>query len=310
MRYDLALAEQDNMRTALDWALDANPELGLRIAVELEQFWVSKDSFEGMQRFAALFQRADALPPELQAAALRCFGGTSGVSGEGEQAEELYEQSLELYERLRDEHSIVALRHRLAVTALVAGDLARARSMLEENLSRARVLGSAYLESEALSALGNIEQAMGNLEAAAELHRRGLALSREIGFTWFEAIALANLAEISLELGRHEDGEEHACAALTLAGALADRLLSVTMLALLASAARRRGDAERAGRLLGSVDAEGERGSFGWQQADIDRIRQQVLTDGTPELEAGIEAGRWLSLDEAIEYALSVDSRT
>jgi hypothetical protein len=89
-----------------------------------------------------------------------------------------------------------------------------------------------------------------------------------------------------------------------------DRLLTVTMLAQLASAARRRGDAQRAGRLLGSVEAEGERGSFGWQQAEIDSIRQQVLADGTPELEAGIEAGRRLSLDEAVEYALSVDSRT
>jgi predicted ATPase len=304
MRYDLALAEQDNLRAALDWALGADPGLGLRIAVEVEQFWVSKDPFEGMQRFAALLERADELPLELHAAALRCFGGTSGVSGEAERARELYEQSLELYERLGDEHGIVALRHRLAVTALIDGDLTQARSILEENLVRARALGSTYLETEALGALGSIEFQEGNLEASAELYRQNLELSREIGFRWFEAIALVNHAEISLKLGRYEEGDEQARAALALARALDDRLLTATMLALLATAARSRGDAERSGRLWGAVEAEGERGSFGWQQAEIDAIRQQVLADGTPELEAGIEAGRRLSLDEAIDYAL------
>jgi tetratricopeptide (TPR) repeat protein len=304
MRYDLALAEQENFRDALDWAVGADPELGLRIAVELEQFWVSRDPFEGARRSAALLDAAVDLPPELHAAALRVYGGTSAVSGEGERAHALNEQSLALYERLGDELGIVALRHRLAVTAFIAGDVPRARSLVEENLVRARALGSAYLETEAIGVLGNIEVAEGNLETALELFRRHVELARQIGFTWFESIGLVNLSEVSFTVGRLDEAQEHGLAALALAAGMQDRLLMVTMLALLALVAKANGDPQRAGRLWGAVEAEGERGSFGWQQGEIEGYGGRILAEPTAELEAGIEAGRRLALTEAVEYAL------
>ena len=71
MRYDLAIAEQDNMRAALDWAVDHDPELGLRLAVELEQFWIQQETVEGRRRFEALFERVAEPRPELLAAAER-----------------------------------------------------------------------------------------------------------------------------------------------------------------------------------------------------------------------------------------------
>jgi predicted ATPase len=310
MRYDLALAEQDNMRAALDWALEHDQELGLRIAIELEQFWVSKDPFEGMRRLGALLDAAGELSSEVRAGALRVFGGTSTVSGHAEQGNDAHGQSLELYERLGDEHGIVALRHRLAVSSFIAGDRDGARSMVEENLARARALGSAYLETEATSMLGNIEFASGNLERATELFEHHLVLSRQIGFTWFESIALVNLTEIALQRDRLDEADAHGREALRLAATMQDRLLTATMLALLALVDRQRGGVERAGRLWGAVEAEGERGSFGWQQGDIDGYGAQILAELTPELEEAIAAGRRLALDEAVEYALSVDSRS
>jgi hypothetical protein len=103
----------------------------------LEQFWVSHDPAEGVRRFAPLLERADELPPELRAAALRCYGGACSISGNPEHEQRLHEESLALYERLGDERGIVALRHRLAVSVFLGGDVASARSLVEENLSRA-----------------------------------------------------------------------------------------------------------------------------------------------------------------------------
>ena len=283
MRYDVALAEQDNMRTALDWALGADPALGLRIAIALEQFWVSKDPFEGMSRLAALLGAAGELPPDVHAGALRVLGGTSTVSGQIQQALQAHHQSLELYERLGDEFGILALRHRLAVSAFIAGDLVGARKTVEENLVRARALDSVQLKAENLSTLANIEVATGNLETALDLFRRHLELARQIGFTWFESIGLANLTEISFRLGRLDEAEEYGRAALGLATGMEDRVLVVTMLALLALVAREKGDAQRAGRLWGAVEAEGEQGSFGWQQGEIDGYGGQILADPNPQ---------------------------
>ena len=62
IRYDIALAERDNFRAALDWAQEYDPALGLEIAVELEQFWASADPFEAVRRFTALLERAGDAP--------------------------------------------------------------------------------------------------------------------------------------------------------------------------------------------------------------------------------------------------------
>jgi predicted ATPase/class 3 adenylate cyclase len=304
MRYDVALAEQENLRAALDWALVADPELGLRIAVELEQFWASVDPFEGRRRFAALLDAAGELPPALRAAALRVLAGASQVTGDGEASLRLNEESLALYEQLGDEHGVVALRHRIAVCALIAGDLDRARTLVEGNLVRARALGSLYLETENTGTLGNIEAESGNLETSIELFRSHLELSRELGFVWFQSIALANLTELSFSLGRTDEAEEYGRGSLRLAAEMQDRLLTATALVLLGVIAKAKGDAGRAGRLWGAVTAEGERGSFGWQQAEIDRLGAQVTAEPTPELEEAVAAGRRLSLAEATDYAL------
>ena len=57
-RLDVALAEQDNVRGALSWAIACgDPGLGLRIATGIEQFWVVNDPEEGRRWFAELFAR-------------------------------------------------------------------------------------------------------------------------------------------------------------------------------------------------------------------------------------------------------------
>ena len=78
-RMDLALAEQANLRAALDWAAERDPALGLEIAAALEQFWVTQDPFEG-QRRSRTCSRGPEAPPLLRARALRALGGSTHTS--------------------------------------------------------------------------------------------------------------------------------------------------------------------------------------------------------------------------------------
>jgi predicted ATPase len=305
MRYDVAFAEQDNMRAAIDWALDHDPELGLRIAVELEQFWISKDPAEGRRRFAALFERAHDLPLDLEAAALRVFGGTAQVSGDTAHGRELYAQSLEAYERLGDEWGIIHGRYRVATSAVNFDHWELARELTEENLIRARALGSRYLETEMIGMLANLEAYDGNLEHALELAHEHVRLSREIGFAWFEAGALSSLAEMSFKLGRFDDADEHARAALKLYRKMEDRRFGTYPLAAIAVAANARGDLGKAGRLWGALEAEHARTppTRSWQ-GYFDELRE-ILPAASAEFDSGVAEGRRLSWEDALEYAVA-----
>lgn len=86
---------------------------------------------------------------------------------------------------------------------------------------------------------------------------------------------------------------------------MTDRTGTVWGLALHARIAVARGDVERAGRLWGAVEAEEARAPLsGWSRYR-DEYASPVLARAGPELDRGRAQGRSLSLDEAVEYALS-----
>ncbi len=298
-RFDIAMPERDNFRTALDWALEHDPVLGVQMIVELEQFYVSIDPDGARRRMEALLARAGDLPPGLEAAAFRVYGGTTQVSGDPVRADELYRRSLALFEELGDERGIIHLRHRLWAVAADKGDWALARTLIDENVVRARAVGSKYLETEALGGLAATERFDGDLERAAELYRAHAELSRELGFNWFVAIGGGNVAECELLLGRLDAAEAEARATLELSREIDDARLTAWMVLVLAVIAARRGDREQAARLWGAAEAERERGGLASVEGDFERW--------VPELPAGepaFEDGRRLTLDEAAAEAL------
>jgi predicted ATPase/class 3 adenylate cyclase len=301
-RIGLVIPEQDNMRAALDFAAAADPELALRLAVALENFWVAHSPFEGIQRFESLLAASPALPTDLRAPALRASGGAVSIVGRWEEGTLLFERSLAAYRELGDERGIGLLLHRLSVSAHASGDAARARELAREGLERSKRLGIAKGEALALYTLGLLDFEEGRQdEGLAELERSA-ALAGEIGFVWFQAGTLAGLADCARQAGRLPDCERWARQALAAANAAADRQWTIVSLALLAYAAATRGDASRAGLLWGAIEREEQRGPVGQWEAERDVYATTVLALSGPELERGREAGRALSLAQAVEH--------
>ena len=102
-RYDVAIAEHDNVRAAIDWALEADPVLGLRLATALENYWISHSPFEASRMFEELVERADDMPDDLEALTTRCRGGFAIMTDDRRRGLQLYEESLRQYRRLGDE---------------------------------------------------------------------------------------------------------------------------------------------------------------------------------------------------------------
>ncbi len=304
-RHDVAIAEQENLRSAIDWAFERDLELAVRTAIALEGFWAALSPFEGVRRFEALLERAEALPLVLRAGCWRCLASSTVVTGgRAEDAIDRYEKSLDLYRRAGDDRGIAIVMTRLGLIVWFLGDAERGRSLIEESLARYRALRFRVGEATALSGLGRVEYGEGNVDRGLELLEQSAELARAAGFTFYEAVTLDVLASYVLELGRLDEALRHCCAVLMLSRTTGDRLRTVFALARIADIAAKHGDSTRAGRLWGGIEAEEARGPLGMWEQQREELAAPVLAVSGPEFERGRAAGRRLTLDQAVEYAL------
>jgi predicted ATPase len=303
-RYDILPPEQENLRAAIDWLAAAGDlERALQLAIALENFWVIVDPFEGMRRFEALLGEGG-VSDIVRARALRCFAGCSFLAGRFEQAQRANEESLALFRAARDEPGIAELLHRIGINTLMLGDRERAQEQLEESLVLFRKLGSARGEAEAIGALGYVAHDARDFERALELFSRSEKMSAEVGFTWWELSMVGYAADCEFELGRIDASERKNRRALELARQIDDRQALIYTLAHIARDAAARGNAGRAGRLWGALEAEAERAPVGQWEAEREKYAESVSAADGPEFERACEEGRRLSFEAAVSEAL------
>jgi predicted ATPase len=152
-------AEQGNVRAALAWLLDHDPEAALQLAAALGNWWLLRGRLaEGRRWLEQAVARAPADTASAAAALLRAvpFAVRSGDTHEGDR---LAERSLAIHERLGDRRGADAAHTMLGLLAWVRGDNPRARERLE----------SAAGATDAAHALGLVAIATGELERARAL---------------------------------------------------------------------------------------------------------------------------------------------
>ncbi len=310
-RHDVAIAEHNNIRGAIDWSLDSDPVLGLRLATTLENFWISYSPFEASRMFEELVERIDHTPPELEALATRCRGNFAFFTNERQRGLQLYEESLRQYRRLGDEHGQAILEHRLGLNLVRFGDRERGRTLEARSLARSQEHGFRINEAMIRGSVGELECQDGNLERGLALMVDAMELAREAGFKWMQANLLNALAGYTFENGRVEEAERYASSALVVARDMGDRRHAIQALGLLAALAARRGEQERAGRLWGALETQEQGGALGlrprlgvWAD-DRERFAAIVFADPSHDLERAVTAGRHLALDRVVDEALS-----
>jgi predicted ATPase len=306
-RLDVALAEQDNFRGALAWALRSESiALGLKIATALEQLWVVVDPNEGVRWFARLFSHpeADLVPQRLRAEALRAYGSSLGIAGHNADAEAVWTRSLAVFEQLEDEHGRAVLLHRLGISAMLRGELARARELVEASDEIHRRTGDVWGLAQTTGTLGAIARDEGDERNALELVRESAALARAAGVPWWENGALAEVACLSLNAGLLEEGEAHARKSLAIADELRDRPGRIFGVGLLARVAAERGQRERAGRLWGAIEDDQAGAPLGGWLRHRQTCEDRILEVAGPEFDSGRAEGRALTLDDAVSIAL------
>ena len=174
-RHDLAVAEHDNMRAALAWALESGErELGIELLVSLENFWATSSPQEGLEWAATLLDGAAGVPEQSLVRGLRVHGGMANMLGQIDLAIESWEHALAIAHSLDDDKAMAILKHRLSDMARIRrGDLSSARVLATESLAGHRRTGFRKGETQALTSLAEIEWAEGDLEERARAARRG-----------------------------------------------------------------------------------------------------------------------------------------
>jgi len=304
-RLDIAIADQDNIRRALDWAVERRDlERGLRLLAAMEQFWVVNDPGEGARRHAAVLDLDGDVDPTVRAEALRSYASSVDIAGNRDLALDLYERSLAIFDDLGDAHGRAVLLHRFGIHAMLDGDFERARGLVGESQALHERHGDTWGLAQTIGTLGAIARDEGDLATASTLVAESAELAEQVGVPWWQSGMLLELAALSLEADRIDDANEMARAGLGLARQLHDyggRVFGVGVLATVASV---RGDPERAGRLWGAIEDDDVRAPLGGWPRHRAACEARLAGSSSSVLEGALASGRHLSLDDAVALAL------
>jgi non-specific serine/threonine protein kinase len=174
-----------------------------------------------------------------------------------------------LFEELNEPAGLISTLNWLAVIALKRGDRGAARSMYDEHVAICRHWGDASRLFHALGGMGHLERDDGNYSRARALYQESLVLRRKAEDQTATAQSLEDLAVLA---GREQQFE-------------------------------------RAIRLLGASEAFCE--TFGAQTpVAMAREYERTVAEGRAALREAAFAAAWaegraMSLDQAVEYALS-----
>ncbi len=245
--------EHDNIRAALAWSIEEEPELALRLASSLRLFWEVRGHFsEGGRWLEEALQRATDVPPLVRLRAVSASGAIAFRVGEHELARERFTAALELARELEDELWIARALSDVGTVAAVLEEFDEASVLLEESADLFRKLDVPARLATVLGNLGHIASMRGDYERAIEVTTEALAL--EASHKPNAAISLFNLGSHNLAAGHYEKAREWLERAIAHSLELGFKEVMAYSLAAYARLCLLEDDAARAAYLAGIAD--------------------------------------------------------
>jgi non-specific serine/threonine protein kinase len=302
-------AEHDNVRAALAWSLEHDPDLCLRLAAGAHPFRELRGYLRESRRWLETAVALDSSAPAIvRAEALLALARVAALQGDTAVARGFYEQGVPLAREAGDTKQVAAATYIMGTLANMEGDLRASRAHLEESLAIGRREGYVNVVIPCLNSLGEAARLEGDPGAARAYYEQAVAVARGNRRDHFLIIPLCNLGAVACEGDDVEVARACFEEALAAASALgSDEFISLSLDGLAAVAAKR-GAWELAGRLAGAAGALLD--EVGATLAPLDRdFRDRYLREvrehvGAEALEAALAEGRAAPRDRVIEDAL------
>jgi tetratricopeptide (TPR) repeat protein len=307
---DRMAADYNNVRAAMNFALDHAPTVALRMIGRLTFFlWLRGGFAEAKAWLEVVLPRMAGEPQELVGRAHECAAAIAGWTGDAEGAVRHADEAYAAFASIGDEHGMAnALRERGKAAAAV-GDSSRAIATFTEMAELAERIGDRWNGAIALNNLGDAALQVGDWEQVVELCGRSSILRRDLGDEWGTALALANVAQAELQLGRLSSAGSSLRVALETSMKVDARMVVAMCLDVSASLALALGNVGEAARLVGAAERLHQELGSNWEAFESDVFERTVesIRASLGEVVSAdeIQRGRELSLEEATAHALA-----
>jgi predicted ATPase/DNA-binding SARP family transcriptional activator len=310
--------ERDNLRAALAWCVErGEAEAGLRLVAALARFWQIRVPYREIQAvLAELLASPAANEPSatVQTArmkALLAAGAQALRLGDRDVADMQYQEALAIGRQLGDQHGLAMALVSVGRVARVRGDYPAARQYDMEAIPVFEALGDDFWLARTYHHLGVAAFYEGDLATARERYEASLATFERLDDELGIVTVLEELGEVAYLQGDLDTARSLLGTTLEMARRINDKDRIAMALAALAGVAAVQRQATRALRLGAAAAAlnasTGLSNSPAWH-ANFKRWLEPARQALTAESCAAAEtAGRAMTLDEAIEYALAGD---
>ncbi len=246
--------EHDNLRAALRWVLENEPEKAARMAAAMRQFWSNRSYLnEGRQWLEAALERNGATPSAAHFKLLNALSLMARNQGDHAAAGRFSQESLELSRAANDLPQIVLSCHAGAGLASREGDFATAGKLLEEALEISRKLNDEKQIAHSLGSLGDLFLGDGRASAARAPIEESLSISRRLGLKIIASVNLINLGTVDCYEGNPEAAREHFSESLAMSLETGNKINVSCCLDGFAAVAARLGDVAEAAYLAGAA---------------------------------------------------------
>jgi non-specific serine/threonine protein kinase len=301
--------EHDNVRAALAWSLEHEPDaIALPLAGEFRWYWYYRILWrEGLRWLTRALERSADRVSRERASALAGAGAMAGYTGDLAAGRALLDQAVAMWRTLGDEHQLAVTLSALGQLQANAGDLDGAAESAEESVTLARRAGTSYEVAYCLAnAAASLAERKGDLAGAdaalAEAEEIWTSCRHPLGLPF----ALSTRARLAVARGDLAAASRFARATLVESRLTRDLWFAARALRVLA--ATKVDDLPRAARLLGASAAMlrtiGARMLL-HETRDYDALMARLQG---AELEAALAEGNRLGFEEAFELALAGDA--
>ena len=305
--------DHDNLRAALEWAIEYDPAVAGRMAFALWRFWQQRGYLnEARGRFDSMASMGWDLDPVDQARFAEAFGGVAYWQLDRPAAVRWYDEALAIWRERGDQAEIANALYNRGYADMAPDTLDAGRAMLLEALDLYRALGDQGGEGNILWGLGSFSFFATDAATAEGWFRRSLDLHRAAGDRTMEAWSLHMIA--LAEIGQGHFGEargiaRHALQHFHEAGDTSGVTLVIDDLALIAVDDQ---DLVRAGRLWGAARHLQETTGTALagvveQSFDLFGVPTPPMVMAADDLARTSAEGAAMGLDEVVAYALEVE---
>jgi predicted ATPase/class 3 adenylate cyclase len=337
-------AEQPNIRRAFEWLFAQDDvEAACRLASALYMYWELRGQHgEARTWLSRVLDRGDDLSPRLRAKALTGLGRATAAFGDYARMLALLEEAAAISRQLGDVEGVSRCLGFIGHGYLFSGDHEKAAAALDEGVELARQLGDARSLQRAIGNAAAAALERRDFERAREMYTESVELACSAGLTVGLALATALLGYTLTLAGDFAAAEEQLATAAAMFADHGDSTWRQAVLRYrglllllrgdvdqaelvlrdslargrdhsrvhelarwvedLAAVAETRGENERAATLWGAADALLEKAGEAILEEDR-QVRERYRSE-TQDPDAW-SAGQAMTLDEAIDYALS-----